>query len=47
MDSMRKDSEWGVIDGEPCKVIEFTPLATIKQIHMLWLFWSVKKYHNK
>ena len=27
---MRKDSEWGVIDGEPCKVIEFTPLATIE-----------------
>lgn len=30
MDSMRKDSEWSVIDGEPCKVIEFTPLASIQ-----------------
>jgi hypothetical protein len=27
---MRKDSEWSVIDGDPCKVIEFTPLATIE-----------------
>lgn len=24
---MRKDSEWGVIDGEPCRVTNFTPLA--------------------
>lgn len=30
MNSMRKDSEWSVIDGEPCKVIEFTALATIE-----------------
>lgn len=30
MDSMKKDSEWSVIDGEPCKVIEFTPLASVK-----------------
>jgi hypothetical protein len=27
---MRKDSEWSVIDGEPCKVINFTPLALIE-----------------
>jgi len=27
---LRKDSEWSVIDGEPCKVIEFTPSAIIK-----------------
>ena len=30
MNSIRKDSEWGVIDGEPCKVIKFTPLAKIE-----------------
>lgn len=30
MNSMRKDSEWSVIDGEPCKVIKFTPLAKIE-----------------
>ncbi len=27
---MRKDSEWSIIDGEPCKIIEFTPLASIQ-----------------
>lgn len=27
---MRKDSEWSVIDGEPCRVIDFTPLALVK-----------------
>jgi len=27
---MRKDSEWSVIDGEPCKVIEFTSLASVE-----------------
>jgi len=27
---MRKDSEWSVIDGEPCRVISFTPLASIE-----------------
>ncbi len=27
---MRKDSEWSVIDGEPCKVINFIPLASIE-----------------
>ena len=27
---MRKDREWSVIDGEPCRIIEFTPLATIE-----------------
>ncbi|KPJ55640.1 hypothetical protein AMJ49_06680 [Parcubacteria bacterium DG_74_2] len=27
---LRKDSEWSVIDGEPCQVISFTPIATIK-----------------
>jgi len=30
MNSMRKDSEWSVIDGEPCKVIRFTPSAKIE-----------------
>ena len=27
---MRKDSEWSVIDGEPCRVIDFTPLASVE-----------------
>lgn len=27
---MRKDIEWSVIDGEPCRVIDFTPLASVK-----------------
>lgn len=27
---MRKDSEWSVIDGEPCRVIDFTPLALVE-----------------
>ena len=27
---LRKDSEWSVIDGEACKVIEFTPFAKIE-----------------
>lgn len=26
----RKDSEWSVIDGEPCRVISFTPFASIE-----------------
>jgi len=30
MNTMRKDSEWSVIDGEPCKVIEFTSLASVE-----------------
>jgi hypothetical protein len=31
MNAMRKDSEWSVIDSEPCKVINFTPLALIEK----------------
>lgn len=27
---VRKDSEWSVIDGEPCRVIDFTPLASVQ-----------------
>ena len=27
---MRKDSEWSVIDDEPCRVIDFTPLASVE-----------------
>lgn len=27
---MRKDSEWSIIDSKPCKVINFTPLASIE-----------------
>ncbi len=27
---LRKDNEWGIIDGEPCRVIEFTPSASIQ-----------------
>jgi len=27
---MRKDSDWSVIDGEPCRVIDFTPLASVE-----------------
>ena len=27
---MRKDSEWSVIDGEPCRVIDFMPLASVE-----------------
>jgi hypothetical protein len=27
---LRKDSEWGVVEREACKVIEFTPCATIE-----------------
>lgn len=27
---MRKDNEWSVIDGEPCKVTEFSPTASIQ-----------------
>lgn len=30
MNSMRKDSEWSVIDGEPCRVIKFTPFASVE-----------------
>lgn len=30
MNTMRKDNEWSTIDGEPCKVTEFTPSATIE-----------------
>lgn len=26
---MRKDSEWSVIDGEPCRVIDFVPLGSL------------------
>lgn len=27
---MRKDSEWKIIDGEPCRVIDFIPSAIVK-----------------
>lgn len=27
---LRKDSEWSVIDSEPCRVIEFTPSASVE-----------------
>ncbi len=27
---LRKDSECSVIDGEPCRVIDFTPLASVE-----------------
>jgi hypothetical protein len=27
---MLKDSEWNVIDGEPCRVIDFTPMALVQ-----------------
>ena len=26
-----KDSQWSVIDGEPCRVIDFAPMALIKE----------------
>jgi hypothetical protein len=26
-----KDSQWSVIDGEPCRVIDFVPMASIKE----------------
>lgn len=26
---LRKDNEWSVIDSEPCKIIEFTPMASV------------------
>jgi len=25
-----KDSEWSVIDGEPCRILEFTPMVSVK-----------------
>ena len=25
-----KDSQWNIVDGEPCKVIDFLPMASIK-----------------
>lgn len=28
--NLKKDKEWSIIDGKPCKVINFTPLATIE-----------------
>ncbi len=27
---MLKDSEWSLINGEPCKVINFTPLSSVE-----------------
>lgn len=27
---LRKDSEWSIIDNEPCRVIEFTPMASVQ-----------------
>jgi len=29
--SLLKDREWTVIDGEPCRVVEFTPWSHIKE----------------
>ena len=26
-----KESQWSVIDGEPCRVIDFVPMASIKE----------------
>lgn len=26
---LRKDSEWSVIDGEPCRILNFRPLASV------------------
>ena len=28
--TMRKDKEWSAIDGEPCRVIDFIPMATMQ-----------------
>lgn len=28
--ALRKDGEWGVVDGEPCRVIDFTPWAKVE-----------------
>ncbi len=28
--ALRRDNEWSTIDGEPCKLIEFTPLASVE-----------------
>ncbi|HEY4524080.1 MAG TPA: hypothetical protein VJK04_04410 [Candidatus Paceibacterota bacterium] len=27
---LRKDSEWNIIDGEPCRVTDFTPMASVE-----------------
>lgn len=27
---LRKDNDWSIIDSEPCRVIEFTPLASVE-----------------
>jgi len=28
--TLLKDSEWSVIDGEPCRVMDFTPFASVQ-----------------
>ena len=28
--TLRKDSEWSLIDGETCRVLDFIPTAVIK-----------------
>ena len=32
---LRKDSEWGLTDGEPCRVINFTPMASVENEKVL------------
>ncbi|MDD4989839.1 MAG: hypothetical protein PHW31_00840 [Candidatus Pacebacteria bacterium] len=27
---LRKDNEWSVIDGDPCRIIKFTPLVSVE-----------------
>ena len=29
--ALRKDSEWSVVDGEPCRITDFIPAATIEK----------------
>lgn len=28
--TLRKDSEWSMVDGEPCRIIDFTPFAKLE-----------------
>jgi len=39
-----KDSEWSVIDGEPCRVIDFGPLALIDIDGKIWSVDKVTPY---
>ena len=39
-----KDSEWSVIDGEPCRVIDFGPLALIDIEGKIWSFDKATPY---